>query len=599
MNISRLHAFGYGAVLFTQASPTASSITRSRAFRAHDVCGGLIANCSYHISPHSHLAKSQWAHRRQRRLLPALTPPTGLRSPNYFTSYPPCVHRSTAESKKVTSLQDEPPVSPRGEVPHKEWNLEFVDYYDNTTVEEQLREYNDPYLRGYAPANGPNITISDRPEDVELVTIEGDKKFDDENFEPARQLHQTLLARHRRSIDVSIDTIWDLYQALPEPRPAHISARTRFSLMTALALNERKDEKSMLRYFTVMDDTKNAGFSLTTSQWNTALSFATSSVATTTVVELETALKIWRVMENEAGVKGNDVTFNILFDAASKAGKFDLAEMIYKEMAHRGYTFNRYHHVSLIHFFGLKGDSSGVRAGYKEMIEAGEIVDTVVLNCLISSFLRCGEEHSAEHVYEKMKGSTKSLRNLPHRDYNMTRAITKILLMFALVGKKHPSLLPGFQKTALQAPDLTTYRILLNYYGLQLGDLRKSVQFLDEMAQLKVPLDGAIFLVLFKSFAVHAGTGSEWTSQRLNNVWKAFLDAIDSRVEGLFIDTWLAEAILEAHARYATRNRLLDIYASLRSRWELNSERSDYMLHQLHKLLERTGLHSAKPPWKR
>ncbi|KAJ2983642.1 hypothetical protein NUW58_g6215 [Xylaria curta] len=464
--------------------------------------------------------------------------------------------------------------------------LDMVDYYDDEPVDEYMKFYGDPFLRTYASANGPNITISDKKEDLELQTINGDRGPDDKQFEPARNLQSALASWHRRPSQHFLDTIWDLYQALPEPRPAHMHARTRHSLMAALASVERRDLKSMLRYFAVVADVKNSGFSLTRVQWNKALSFASRYVATTTEVELEAALKLWRSMEKEANIRGNEATFNILFDCASKAGKFDLAEMIYKEMARRGFAFNRFHHVSLIHFLGLKMDSNGVRAAYKEMVEAGEIIDTVVLNCLIASFIRCGEEQSAEYVYEKMKASSKDLPVPPHRDYTMGKAIKKVLGMFARVGKQYPSMLPEFQKSALLSPDLHTYRILLYHYGLRLGSLSKVVQFLDEMSAFTVPFNGMVFLILFRSFAKHGGAGSEWSAQRLNRVWEAFLNALDSEVDGLYISTWLAMAVLKAHARYATKDEMLDVFDCLRSRWELDSTNTQYMLQFLQSLLK-------------
>ncbi|RWA06332.1 hypothetical protein EKO27_g8770 [Xylaria grammica] len=480
---------------------------------------------------------------------------------------------SPSEAHRVTQSRDEV--------------LRIVDYYDDASVDESLKFYKDPYLRKYASADGPNITVSNKPEDLELQTIYGDRIPDDDESGTARGLLLAIIARHRHPGRVSLDTIWDIYQALPEPRPVHISARTRLLLTAALASGERKDQRSMLRYFSVIADIKYSGFSLTSFQWNTAISFATGYVATITEVEVEAALKLWREMEKEANVQGNDVTFNILFDAASKAGKFTLAEMIYKEMIQRGFGFNRYHHVSLIHFFGLKQDSSGVRAGYREMVEAGEIIDTVVLNCLIASFIRCGEEQSAEHVYEKMKASNKNLPTLPHRDYTLERAITKVFSMFARVSKKHPSMQPGFQQSALLSPNLQTYRILLNHYGLRLGILSKVVQFLDEMKTFMVPLNGVIFLALFQSFAVHGGAGSDWNAKRLDSVWHAFLDAMDAEADGLYISTWLAMAVLGAHARYATKDQLFNVYECLRSRWDFDEENAQYMLHFLENLLRR------------
>ncbi|KAI0455085.1 hypothetical protein F5B21DRAFT_472838 [Xylaria acuta] len=617
MNISRIDGSRYGAVLFSQPSPAASSIARVRAVRVpvrvHNGCDRSIAT--------DLRSPSTSRHRRHHRPtqppwhppgLPLSRPfcsavaPAGDRLPssNYFTSYSVRV-RSRNHTAVSTAEPIEKPKQPHGSVlpePHvvpqdKDEILSIVDYYDDAPVDEYIKFYRDPYLRNYATADGPNITVSDRREDVELQTIDGDQEFVDEEFEPAWNLWSTLIARHRRPGHVSLDTIWDLYQALPEPRPTHISTRARHLLMSALASGEHKDQKSMLRYFAVVADIKNSGFALTTFQWNWAIAFATRYVATTTVVEVEAALQLWRSMEKEANVKGNEVTFNILFDCASKAGKFALAEMIYQEMARRRYAFNRYHHVSLIHFFGLKQDSSGVRAAYREMAEAGEMVDTVVCNCLIASFIRCGEDQSAEHVYEKMKASNKNLRVLPHRDYTMAKAITKVLQMFARVGHKYPSMRSTFQKSVLLSPDLHTYRILINHYGVHLGDLSKVAQFLDEMKASMVPLNGVIFLALFKSFAAHGGPVSDWSPQKLDSVWQAFLDAVDAGADGLYISTWMAMATLEAHARYATRDDILDIYEALRRRWELDETNSQYMLHFLQTLLEKRHGEADKLRW--
>ncbi|KAI8949299.1 hypothetical protein F4801DRAFT_553607 [Xylaria longipes] len=613
MNISRIDGSRYGAVLLSQPSPAASSITRVRAVRVHNGCVRSIATGLRSTSPSRHRrhhrpTQPPWhppSLPLSRPFCSAVAPAGGrLSSSSYFTSYPVHVRSwnyttvPTAESIEKPK-QPHNPVFPEPRVvsQDKDEILNIVDYYDGASVDEYMKFYQDPFLRNYATANGPHMTVSDRREDVELQTIDGDQQFVDQQFEPAWNLWSALVARRRQPARVSLDTIWDLYQALPEPRPTNISTRARYLLMSALASGEHKDQKSMLRYFAVVADIKNAGFALTTFQWNWAISFATRYVATTTEVEVDAALRLWRSMEKEANVKATEVTFNILFDCASKAGKFTLAEMIYQEMTHRRYTYNRYHHVSLIHFFGLKQDSSGVRAAYREMVEAGEMIDTVVCNCLIASFIRCGEEQSAEHVYEKMKASNQDLPVLPHRDYTMAKAITKVLQMFARVGYRYPSMRSIFQKSVLLSPDLHTYRILVNHYGVQLGHLSKVAQFLDEMKACMVPLNGVIFLALFKSFAAHGGPGSDWSAQRLDSVWEAFLDAIDAGAEGLYISTWMAMAALEAHARYATKNGMLDVYEALRRRWDLDETNTQYMLHFLQTLLEKRRWEAGTPRW--
>ncbi|KAI1449609.1 hypothetical protein F5Y02DRAFT_216768 [Annulohypoxylon stygium] len=464
--------------------------------------------------------------------------------------------------------------------------LNLVGSYDDSTVEEHLELLRDPYMRRYAPANGPNLTVSDKEEDIDLQSVSPNQKMDPEQAEIIRKLQEAVLLKLKRPASIDLDTVYDLYLSLMEPRIPQITARLRHQLLAVLGLAEKKNSKSMLQYFTVVTDIKNSGFPLIRSEWNTAISFASRYVGRSTEVEVEAALHLWREMEHDAGIQASEVTFNILFDVATKAGKFGLAEMIYQEMSTRGFQYNRFHHVSLIHFFGLKMDSSGVRAAYKEMVESSEVIDSIVLNCVISGFLRCGEESDAEGVYDKMRESARGTEVLPDRNYTMQKVITKVLMMFAKIGTKHPEMRPSFQETALISPDLQTYRLLINHYGVKLGDLPKVAQFLDEMKLFNVPLHGAIFLALFKGFAKYGCFGSDWSAQRLTSVYNAFLSALDAKTEGLYINTWMAMAILRAFSKYSTRDELLNIYESLRQRWDLDPMTSEFMLNFLTKIME-------------
>ena len=512
-------------------------------------------------------------------------------------SLPSTCENHTATASTLQTILPEPP-----QIRSKEELLALVDHQDAGTVEEHLEFFRDPYLRGYAPADGPNVVVSSRKDDIEYPSLEEVMQPNEEEREVLRDLRLAVISRLRNRFRADLDTIYQIYQRLPEPRMAYIPARLRHQLLRVLGQPDKKDSKSMLRYFAVVADVKNGGLPLTRAEWNGAISFAGRYVGTSTDVETESALNLWREMEQDAGIRGNDVTFNILFDVASKAGNFTLAEMIYKEMETRGYPFNRYHYVSLIHFFGLKLDGSGVRAAYKEMVKAGEIVDSVVLNCVIAGLLRAGEEESAERVYERMKASAggsgggsgdgddnTAATGMPHRNYTTNKMITKVLMMFAKVGRQHPPLRPGFQSMAPLTPDLQTYRVLVNHYGVKMGDLAKVAQYLDEMKFYQIPLHGAVFLALFKGFHAHGGVpGSPWSERRLDSIWAAFLQALDDGVPGLRVETWLAMWALRAFARCSSsRDRVLQAYEALESRWELDQANARFMMDFLHGLLNK------------
>ncbi|KAJ9133234.1 Pentatricopeptide repeat protein [Coniochaeta hoffmannii] len=458
------------------------------------------------------------------------------------------------------------------------------------TVEEHLNFYKDPYRRGYAPADGPNVMVSDRRDDIDFPSLSQVKPADEEEQQILSDLRRAINARLRRPGIIRLDTIYHIYQQLPEPRMSHLPAKLRHGLLRVLGTPQKRTAKSMLRYFAVVADVKNSGLPLIQSEWNFAIAYAARYVGWSTNAETESALSLWREMEREAGIKGNEVTFNILFDVASKSGNFALAEMIYQEMEARGHPYNRYHYVSLIHFFGLKHDTDGLRAAYREMVEAGEMVDTVVLNCVMAGLLRSGEEDAAERVYERMRASSPKSRGMPQRTYATNKMITQALMMFARVGRQHPEMARQLQLGAPMAPDLQTYRLLINHYGVKLGDLSKVAQYLDEMKFFQVELHGSIFLALFKSFAQHGGyPGAAWSEQRLNSIWAALLQALDEGVTGLTVETWLAGWALKAFKKCSTEQRIMEAYEALEARWDLEQADRTFMMDFLHKLLDENG----------
>ncbi|KAJ4306750.1 hypothetical protein N0V88_000117 [Collariella sp. IMI 366227] len=471
--------------------------------------------------------------------------------------------------------------------------LALVEPYDDEEigpVEDYLEYMRDPYMRGYAQPATPKIIFARTAEDFEYPSMEQVIPAGEEEQRTLWELRFAVLNRLRNPHKADLDNIHEIYQRLPEPRMLYFPARLRHQLLRAFGQPDARDSGSMLRYFALIADAKNSGIPLTTAEWNCAIGFASKYVGTVTETEVEAALKLWREMELDAGIKATNVTFNILFDVACKAGNFALAEMIYREMESRGHYYNRYHYTSLIHFFGLKLDTSGMRAAYREMVNAGEMVDTVVMNAMIGGLLRSGEVAPAERLYERMKAATtgNNTHEVPLRTPTSDRAITQALLMFAKIGRRHPASRPALQRMTLLSPDLQTYRLLVNHHGVKRGDLAKVAAYVDEMKFFKIPLHHAIFLALFKGFALHGGyPHSAWSERRLTGIWNALLDALDSGSAGLEVKTWLAVWALRAFARCSTSERVMDVYDALKARWSLNYEEEEFMIEFLTGLLNR------------
>ena len=477
----------------------------------------------------------------------------------------------------------------------KEELMALVDQYGGESFTDQLPlPLLEPPSR-YQPSDGPHLIVSDKIQD----------EWPPPHYAwPATEETQAklnVLDEALKDFSKDPEEIFLLYRGLPAPRVPYLESKARHRLLHHLAVVERKNERSMLRYLSVVDDMKGTAIPLSTSEWNSALSFASRYVARSTEVEVESALHMWREMEHVAGVKSSDATFNVLFDVACKSGKFVLAEMIYKEMQARGFEFTRYHHVSQIHYYGLKGDGDGARAAYKVLVDAGEIVDTVVLNAMISALITAGEASAAESIYERMKRIhiNTSGSVLPPRDYKARREINMVLMKMAKIAKVNTSKREEFQRKSIVAPDLQTFRILVNYFAARAGELDKAAKLLDEMKWFEIPVHGALFLALLKGFATHGGIRyTHWTEDRLDNVWKALMAAVDNDAIDLHMSKWMVTWALRAFAKCSGKARAVDIWEQIKQKWDPKEDDLDFVMAvTLRAILEGEDMSVKRQDW--
>ncbi|KAK0116855.1 hypothetical protein ONS96_012703 [Cadophora gregata f. sp. sojae] len=465
----------------------------------------------------------------------------------------------------------------------KEELLELIDQYGDTQNTDQLPVLEPPPR--YPPSDGPNITVSDKPED-EWPPPHYTWPADAETSIKLDKLNQYL----KEVDEKDPQEIFRMYRALPAPRAAYLPSKTRHAMLHHLSVVQKKDEHSMLRYLSVVDDMKRCAIPLLISEWTSAISLVASYVNRITETEVEAALQMWREVEHVSGVKGNEATFNVLFDAACKAGKFVLAEMIYKEMGNRGLPMDRFHHVSLIFFHGLKQNGDDARAAYNALVEAGEIVDTVVLNAMISALIRSSEPAAAENIYERMKKMHFGQKHprLPQKDWKKRRTVNLSLRLLGKLSRNNRDMREKFQSKSVVAPDLHTYQILLNYSAVKAGDLQMTARFLDEMKMFEVDLHGALFMALFRGFSTHGGVRySEWDAARLESVWKSLLKSIDDEVEDVYLSKWLISWALRAFGKCAGKARTMTAWEEIRERWtDPTEEELDFVLGNLRSILD-------------
>ncbi|KAK3065604.1 hypothetical protein LTS18_000081 [Coniosporium uncinatum] len=413
-------------------------------------------------------------------------------------------------------------------------------------------------------------------------------------FETVRQIEELLTDE-----ESSHEQIYAIYQTLPFPRVSYLSEPTIRKLTHHLSVVERfrKDEKVMMRFLSIIDDMKAANIPATAAEWTSAMHFAGRCVKRVSEVEVENALYIWRQMEAEAGVTSTNVTFNAMFDIAAKAGKFVLADVLLKEMQRRNLRMNRHFRTGMIFYYGLKGDGEGVRRAYKELVESGEVVDTIVLNCVISSLIKAGEPHAAEQVFGRMKNlhRAKTGRQAPPTYWREQRQLTRVLnrastqLQFDVKAKK------DVQDLSPVAPNAQTFRSLINYHAIQVGDLSRVTDFLKEMQDWKIPISAPFYYLIFNAFWKYGGVRySGWTRMRLEGFWESFLEAQEKDPVSYVYTKPLVITAIRAFGATAGKDRALQVWERIREHWVARPDEMDHVQQHIFRVMR---AHDGPPSW--
>lgn len=447
-------------------------------------------------------------------------------------------------------------------------SLAVAQEFDQDDYKSMLDYYSETY-RTKVPAPSLDVVVLGLPDIEEPMTGKAYPAHNSKESESSRQERQLIESFTKSLEDMSIsnEQLYKSYQTLAFPGVSHLSSNHRRALLRRLSAMEKRNEAGTLRFLSVIDDMKAADLPLKASEWSSAVHLAGRCFGKVSDLEVEVALRTWKEMEQEAGVEGKSITFNILFDIAVKAGKFGLADMILQELQARKLELRRFAYVGLIYYYGVKGDGDGVRKAYRDLVDAGQIVDTVVLNCVIASLLRADEPAAAEQVYERMKmmHARSTGRRLPSNDWKGSRELGRMLDRAARLNRDSEE----HQDKQSLSPNVHTYEIFLAHHVSSTGELQRVVALLDEMQFLGLPVYGRLYMEVFRGFANHGGVRyTTWTSTRLESVWQSFLQSLAMDREKVYIGKWVAIWIVRAFAKCTGRIRTLEIWNELRSRWK-------------------------------
>lgn len=403
----------------------------------------------------------------------------------------------------------------------------------------------------------------------------------------------------------SHDDIFNAYQQLSEPRIVYLPSTLIHDMLHHLSIVDRPTSIAMQRYLFILDDMKNAHIHILTSEWTTAMYFAGRHADGASADNLQSALHLWRDMEKRANLKSTHVTLNVLFDTAVKAGKFVLAELFLKEMNARGIKFHRHFRVSLIYYQGVMQNGNGVRKVYQDMVEAGDIVDTVVMNAVIAALFRAGEPSAAEHVFERMKRLVTIGTSSPFpgpgtvridkydRKWRTQRKLGLYLTQEGqrLKANEEKEAHKELQEWAPIAPNSRTYSLLIRHEATTTGNIDRINELLREMGYNGVPLEGSIYVVIFHGFANFGGVRySSWSRYRLEQTWTEYLGAVHNGLHRTWIGTTSIIAALKSFNKCTDAQRTLQVWDEVREIWKPSEEELNAVLRVLRDLVPQQPL---------
>ncbi|KAF3007912.1 hypothetical protein E8E13_011121 [Curvularia kusanoi] len=454
------------------------------------------------------------------------------------------------------------------------------------------------------------IELDTRPEDDNMVEDDGALIWnvgDRHEPWPLREatdyFHVRRLKKMLKDDETPHEDVFDTYKRLPTPGVVYLDTDTIRSLLRHLSVVERATPEAMQRFMSVLDDMKSAHIHITQSEWTTAIYFAGRCMGTVSSEEVASSLSMWRDMEHRAGIKGGFVTMNVLFDVAVKAGRFALAESFLKEMRVRNLKMHRHFRVSLLYYYGVMQNGNAVRRTYQDLVEAGDIVDTVVMNAVISALFRAGEPAAAEHVFARMKKlhAMKDPHAPGHRFFtNNWRDRRAVGLHFThqarqLRREKKDEELKDLQDYAPIAPNSRTYSLLIRHHSNVTGDIDRVNELLQEMQDNAVALEGTAFIVMFQGFSSFGGVRySSWTSDKLEMLWARFLLALANQADRTWLSSLAIIAAIKAFKRCTTMERALSAFDEIRPSWQPNERELESVMRELRRIEAKPGFFNSK-----
>lgn len=344
---------------------------------------------------------------------------------------------------------------------------------------------------------------------------------------PVSDYHSFLKSLYPTDGPIRHRKLYEGYQALPTPRPLHISYQHLEDFISAF-MDTRKPAHRAI-YNTLIKDIVDCGMPVSVHEYNAATFMAVTSFYEDVRDNNSGSLlieQIERLQNSIAQTNQRDSsTLNILYGFALKSGQEDIVSQTMHEFQTTNIRPDRLTMMIYLLNEGTKGDNNAVKRIYQEMCSNGYVIDISIINVLIKSMLLCGDFESAENTYlsviQQEKPSVSSLLRSPLTYISPSSVFVKQAKLIDLTVRILKETGISVEPKSLQipiVPDEFTFGAMLSHYSLKDGNFTKSLKVFQTMRTFGIQPGHRQFSKLYDGFTINSRVKASWNRNSLNQV---------------------------------------------------------------------------------
>lgn len=330
--------------------------------------------------------------------------------------------------------------------------------------------------------------------------------------------------------------LYEGYQALPTPRPLHITSQHLEDLISAFMDSRKPAHRAIFN--TIIEDVVDCGMPISVYEYNTCaimamrsfhedyLAFKPSSIS---MEQIERYRNVIATMKHR-----DSSTMNILFGFGLKSEQEEFILQSMREFQTMSIRPDRVTMMIYIMNEGTKGNSDAAKAIYQDMCTKGYAIDISVINVLLKSMLLCGDMQGAAQIFSSITQRDADdpkfplFLKTPLAYISPSSVLTKIVKLIDTATRIiQENGIPVDQKRIQLpiVPDEFTFGIMLLHYCSKEGaNFAQAFETLKLMERVGVQPSFRHFCKIYDGFVTNSRSKAAWNRSALNQLTSMICD---------------------------------------------------------------------------